>query len=66
VLHRTRAVWIWASPEGHVKRAVEQGDLRATLKTRDAYCRQPPLQLNNSRRTVDESFTDLPALLGHA
>jgi XRE family aerobic/anaerobic benzoate catabolism transcriptional regulator len=79
VLERTRVVWVRASPEEHMRRVVEQGDLRpmakskeamndlrAILKAREPYYRQAPRQLNTSRKTVDESFKDLLALLGHA
>jgi XRE family transcriptional regulator, aerobic/anaerobic benzoate catabolism transcriptional regulator len=79
VLERTQAVWIRTSPEEHMRRVVAQGDLRpmakskeamsdlrAILKAREPYYRQAPLQLNTSRKTVDESFTDLLALLERA
>ena len=76
VLERTRAVWLRASPEEHMQRVIDQGDLRpmaksreamtdlrAILKAREPFYSQAPLQLNTSRKTVDEAFDDLLALL---
>ncbi len=79
VLGRTRAVWIRALPEEHMQRVTAQGDLRpmarsreamrdlkAILKAREPYYGQAPLQLNTSRKTVEESFADLLSLVGEA
>ncbi len=76
VLGRTRSVWLRASPEEHMQRVIEQGDLRpmaksreamhdlrAILKAREPYYGQAALQLSTSGRTVDESFAELLALL---
>lgn len=38
-------------------------DLRAILKAREPYYGQAPLQLNTSRKTVEEALEDLLALL---
>jgi XRE family transcriptional regulator, aerobic/anaerobic benzoate catabolism transcriptional regulator len=79
VLERTHAVWVRASPEEHMARVIEQGDLRpmaksseamadlkAILKAREPYYRQAPLHLNTGRKSVDASFRDLLMLLGAA
>lgn len=79
VLERTRVVWLRASPEEHMQRVIDQGDLRpmakskeamkdlrAILKAREPFYSQAPLQLNTSRRTVDEAFEELLTLLGDA
>jgi len=75
VLGRTRAIWLRASPEEHMQRVIAQGDLRpmaksreamddlrAILRAREPYYGQAPLQLNTSRKSVDESFAELLAL----
>lgn len=76
LLERTRAVWIKASPEEHMQRVIDQGDLRpmakskeamrdlrAILKAREPFYRQAPIHLNTSRRTVEQSFEELLRLL---
>ncbi len=76
VLERTRAVWLRASPEEHMQRVIDQGDLRpmakskeamkdlrAILKAREPFYSQASLQLNTSRKSIDEAFEDLLALL---
>lgn len=76
LLERTQVVWLRASPEDHMQRVIDQGDLRpmakskeamkdlrAILKAREPYYRQAPRQLNTSRKSVDEAFSDLLALL---
>jgi XRE family aerobic/anaerobic benzoate catabolism transcriptional regulator len=77
LLERSRAVWLRTSPEEHMQRVIDQGDLRpmakskeamkdlrAILKAREPYYGQAPLQLNTSRKSVDESFEELLDLLG--
>jgi XRE family aerobic/anaerobic benzoate catabolism transcriptional regulator len=76
LLGRTRMVWVKASPEEHMQRVVDQGDLRPMaknraamadlrriLRVREPFYRQAPLHLDTSRRTVEQSFRALVALL---
>lgn len=76
VLARTRCVWLRTTPEEHMQRVIDQGDLRpmakskeamrdlrAILKAREPYYGQAPLQLNTSRKTVEEALEELLALL---
>lgn len=76
LLERTRAIWLRATPEEHMQRVIEQGDLRpmakskeamkdlrAILKAREPYYSQAPLQLVTSRKSVDQAFEELVDLL---
>ncbi len=75
VLHQTRAVWVRASPEEHMQRVIEQGDLRpmaksreamsdlrAILRAREPFYSQAPYQLNTSGQSLAQSFADLLAI----
>jgi XRE family aerobic/anaerobic benzoate catabolism transcriptional regulator len=77
LLEHSIAVWVRASPEEHMQRVIDQGDLRPMarsreamrelkdiLKARDPFYRQAHLHLTTSGRTVDQSFEDLLNLLG--
>jgi XRE family transcriptional regulator, aerobic/anaerobic benzoate catabolism transcriptional regulator len=77
LLEYSIAVWVRASPEEHMQRVIDQGDLRPMarsreamrelkdiLKARDPFYRQAHLHLSTSGRTVDQSFEDLLDLLG--
>jgi XRE family aerobic/anaerobic benzoate catabolism transcriptional regulator len=76
LLERTRTVWLRASPQEHMQRVIDQGDMRPMAKNREAmadlrrilrarepYYREAPLQLNTSRRSVEQSFRELVELL---
>jgi XRE family aerobic/anaerobic benzoate catabolism transcriptional regulator len=65
-------VWVRASPEEHMQRVIDQGDMRPMarsreamrelkniLKARELYYRQAPMQLNTSGKSIDASFADL-------
>ena len=71
-------VWVRASPEEHMSRVIDQGDLRPMarsrqamqelkeiLKAREPFYRHAHLQLDTSAKTAEESFGDLVRLLGH-
>jgi XRE family transcriptional regulator, aerobic/anaerobic benzoate catabolism transcriptional regulator len=77
LLEHSIAVWVRASPEEHMQRVIDQGDLRPMarsreamrelkdiLKARDPFYRQAHLHLTTSGRTADQSFEDLLDLLG--
>jgi XRE family aerobic/anaerobic benzoate catabolism transcriptional regulator len=77
LLEHCFAVWVRASPEEHMQRVIDQGDLRPMarsreamrelkdiLKVREPFYRQAHLHLNTSGRTVDQSFEGLLNLLG--
>jgi XRE family aerobic/anaerobic benzoate catabolism transcriptional regulator len=72
LLESTVCVWIRATPEEHMQRVIDQGDLRPMarsreamrelkniLKAREPYYRQARWQLNKSGKTVDQSFREL-------
>jgi XRE family transcriptional regulator, aerobic/anaerobic benzoate catabolism transcriptional regulator len=72
LLERSLAVWLRASPEEHMQRVIDQGDLRPMARSREAmrelkdilharepFYRQAHLHLNTSGRTADESFQEL-------
>ena len=72
LLESTFVVWVRASPEEHMQRVIDQGDMRPMAKSREAmrelktilkarepYYRQAALQLNTSGKTVDASFAEL-------
>jgi XRE family transcriptional regulator, aerobic/anaerobic benzoate catabolism transcriptional regulator len=77
LLEHSVAVWVRASPEEHMQRVIDQGDLRPMarsreamqelkdiLKAREPFYRQAHLHLTTSGRTADQSFEDLLDLLG--
>jgi XRE family aerobic/anaerobic benzoate catabolism transcriptional regulator len=76
LLESTLTVWVRASPEEHMQRVIDQGDLRPMARTREAmrelknilkarepFYKQAHLQLNTTGRTSDRSFQDLLELL---
>jgi XRE family aerobic/anaerobic benzoate catabolism transcriptional regulator len=79
VLEQTRAVWVRATPQEHMQRVIDQGDMRPMAKNREAMrdlkeilrAREPfymkaPLHLNTSRKSVERSFRHLLKLLDQA
>jgi XRE family aerobic/anaerobic benzoate catabolism transcriptional regulator len=69
-------VWLRASPEDHMQRVIDQGDMRPMaksreamrelkniLKARDPYYKQAALQLMTSGKTAEVSFTELLSAL---
>jgi len=78
LLERSLAIWVRTSPEEHMQRVIDQGDLRPMarsreamrelkdiLKAREPFYRQAHLHLMTSGRTVDQSFQELLELLEH-
>jgi XRE family aerobic/anaerobic benzoate catabolism transcriptional regulator len=76
LLEHSLAVWVRASPEEHMQRVIDQGDLRPMarsreamrelndiLKAREPFYRQAHLHLMTSGRTADQSFEELLDLL---
>jgi len=76
LLEGSVAVWIRATPEEHMQRVIDQGDLRPMARSREAmselkdilaarepFYRQAHLHLDTSSRTVDQSFRELVELL---
>jgi len=76
LLERSLAVWVSASPDEHMQRVIDQGDLRPMARSREAmrelkdilrarepFYRQAHLHLNTSGRTADQSFKELVELL---
>jgi XRE family aerobic/anaerobic benzoate catabolism transcriptional regulator len=76
LLEHSIAVWVRASPEEHMQRVIDQGDLRPMarsreamrelkdiLKAREPFYRQAHLQLTTSGKTADQSFEELLSLL---
>jgi XRE family aerobic/anaerobic benzoate catabolism transcriptional regulator len=76
LLDRSLAIWVRASPEEHMQRVIDQGDLRPMarsreamrelkdiLKAREPFYRQAHLHLATSGRTADQSFQELLDLL---
>ena len=70
-----RTVWIRATPEEHMQRVIDQGDLRpmagnreamadleAILRERDPFYRQADHVLDTSRRTPDDCLAELKTL----
>jgi XRE family transcriptional regulator, aerobic/anaerobic benzoate catabolism transcriptional regulator len=70
-----RTVWIRATPEEHMQRVIDQGDLRpmagnreamadleAILRERDPFYRQADHVLDTSRRTADDCLVELKTL----
>ena len=77
LMHACLTVWVKASPEQHMQRVIDQGDLRPMarsreamrelkdiLKAREPFYRQAHLHLTTSGRTADQSFEELLGLLG--
>ena len=69
-------VWLRASPEDHMQRVIDQGDMRPMaksreamrelkniLKARDPYYKQAALQLMTSGKTAEVCFTELLSAL---
>jgi XRE family aerobic/anaerobic benzoate catabolism transcriptional regulator len=76
LLEHSIAVWVRASPEEHMQRVIDQGDLRPMarsreamrelkdiLKAREPFYRQAHLHLTTSGKTADQSFEELLGLL---
>ena len=76
LLAHALTVWIRATPEEHMKRVVDQGDLRPMAHSRQAmreltdilaarapFYRQAHRQLVTSGKTVEQSFAELRALI---
>ena len=76
VLERSLAVWVRATPEEHMQRVIDQGDLRPMarsreamrelkdiLKVREPFYRQAHLHLMTSGKSADQSFDELLELL---
>jgi XRE family aerobic/anaerobic benzoate catabolism transcriptional regulator len=77
LLEHSIAVWVRASPEEHMQRVIDQGDLRPMarsreamrelkdiLKAREPFYRQAHLHLTTSGKSADQSFEELLGLLG--
>jgi XRE family aerobic/anaerobic benzoate catabolism transcriptional regulator len=76
LLEHSLTVWLRASPEEHMQRVIDQGDLRPMarsreamrelkdiLKVREPFYRQAHLHLTTSGKTADQSFAELLAML---
>jgi len=77
LLSHCRTVWIQASPEEHMRRVIDQGDLRpmqddnrqamrdlrAILASREALYARADLVLDTSGKTVGQSFPELVDLM---
>jgi XRE family aerobic/anaerobic benzoate catabolism transcriptional regulator len=76
LLEHSLTVWVRASPEEHMQRVIDQGDLRPMarsreamrelkdiLKVREPFYRQAHLHLTTSGKTAEQSFDELLALL---
>jgi XRE family aerobic/anaerobic benzoate catabolism transcriptional regulator len=76
LLERSLAVWVRATPEDHMQRVIDQGDLRPMarsreamqelkdiLKVREPFYRQAHFQLMTSGKTAEQSFDELLGLL---
>lgn len=76
LLAQCRVVWVRASPEEHMQRVIDQGDLRpmqdnrqamadlrAILASREALYARADLTLDTSGRSVAQSFAELQILL---
>jgi XRE family aerobic/anaerobic benzoate catabolism transcriptional regulator len=77
LLEGSLAVWVRASPEEHLQRVIDQGDLRPMARSREAmrdlknilaarepFYRQAHLQLNTSGKSVERSLRELIAMVG--
>ena len=78
LLGSTLTVWVSASPEEHMSRVIDQGDLRPMARSRQAmqelkeilnarepFYRQAHLVLDTSRKSIEASFAELVGLLDH-
>jgi XRE family transcriptional regulator, aerobic/anaerobic benzoate catabolism transcriptional regulator len=78
LLESSFVVWVRASPEEHMQRVIDQGDMRPMAKSREAmrelknilkarepYYKQAALQLSTSGKSVDTSFAELLDGLAH-
>jgi XRE family aerobic/anaerobic benzoate catabolism transcriptional regulator len=76
LLEGSLAVWVRASPDEHMQRVIDQGDLRPMarsraamrelkdiLNAREPFYRQAQLHLNTSGRTPEQSFKELLEML---
>jgi XRE family transcriptional regulator, aerobic/anaerobic benzoate catabolism transcriptional regulator len=76
LLERSLAIWVRTSPEEHMQRVIDQGDLRPMarsreamrelkdiLKAREPFYRQAHLHLMTSGRNAEQSFQELLELL---
>jgi XRE family transcriptional regulator, aerobic/anaerobic benzoate catabolism transcriptional regulator len=76
LLEGSLAVWVRASPEEHMQRVIDQGDLRPMarsreamrelkdiLKAREPFYTQAQLHLNTSGKSADQSFEELIEML---
>lgn len=76
LLETTNTVWVSAAPEEHMRRVIEQGDLRpmaqnkeamedlrAILKAREPFYRKAALHLNTSKKTPAQSIKALIKLV---
>jgi XRE family aerobic/anaerobic benzoate catabolism transcriptional regulator len=76
LLEYSLAIWVRASPDEHMQRVIDQGDLRPMarskeamrelkdiLKVREPFYRQAHLHLMTSGKTPDQSFRELLELL---
>ena len=76
LLEHSIAVWVRASPEEHMQRVIDQGDLRPMarsreamrelkdiLKAREPFYRQAHFHLMTSGKTAEQSFEELLGLL---
>jgi XRE family transcriptional regulator, aerobic/anaerobic benzoate catabolism transcriptional regulator len=76
LLDRSLAIWVQASPEEHMQRVIDQGDLRPMARSREAmselkdilqarepFYRQAHLHLNTSGKNPDQSFDELLGIL---
>jgi XRE family transcriptional regulator, aerobic/anaerobic benzoate catabolism transcriptional regulator len=78
LLEGSLAVWISASPDEHMQRVIDQGDLRPMarskeamrelkdiLKAREPFYRQAHIHLDTAGKSVDESLEELNRLVAH-
>jgi XRE family aerobic/anaerobic benzoate catabolism transcriptional regulator len=78
LLERCYVVWLRTTPEEHMQRVIDQGDMRPMAKSREAmrelknilkarepYYRQAALQLMTAGKTPDASFAELLSALAH-
>jgi XRE family aerobic/anaerobic benzoate catabolism transcriptional regulator len=79
LLRNCRTIWLRTSPNEHMQRVIDQGDLRpmhdnrqamedlrAILSSREALYARADQVLDTSGRTPGESLSELQALLGGA
>jgi XRE family aerobic/anaerobic benzoate catabolism transcriptional regulator len=76
LLGHSTTVWVRASPEDHMQRVIDQGDLRPMARSREAmrelkdiltarepFYRQAHFHLTTTGKTADQSFDELQRLL---